>query len=55
MFANELAFQIICSCASRRLQEEINGGTIESSPFGKKILYTAPHHDDTMLSYHCAT
>lgn len=54
MLDNELAFQIICSCASRRLKEKINGGIIESSPVGKKILHTAPHHDDIMLSYHCA-
>lgn len=54
MLDNELAFQIICSCASRRLKEKINGGIIESSPVGKRILHTAPHHDDIMLSYHGA-
>lgn len=54
MLKNELAFQIICSCASRRLKEKINGGIIESAPVGKRILHTAPHHDDIMLSYHCA-
>jgi 6-phosphogluconolactonase/glucosamine-6-phosphate isomerase/deaminase len=54
MLNNELAFQIVCSCASRRLKEKINGGIIESSTVGKHILHTAPHHDDIMLSYHCA-
>lgn len=51
---NELAFKTICSCASRRLKEKIEGGLSESQVVGRRILHTAPHHDDIMLSYHGA-
>lgn len=51
---NALAFKTICSCASRRLKEKIEGGLRESSPVGLHIVHTAPHHDDIMLSYHGA-
>lgn len=51
---DQLAFQLLCSCASRRLKDKIDGGLIESSPQGLRVLHTAPHHDDIMLSYHGA-
>ena len=51
---NPLAFQVLCACASRRLKEKIEGGLSESSPTGIRVLHTAPHHDDIMLSYHGA-
>ncbi len=51
---NELAFRTICSCASRRLKEKIEGGIAESTFKEKRVLHTAPHHDDIMLSYHGA-
>lgn len=49
-----LAFNILCACASRRLKDKIEGGLIESQPKGLRVLHTAPHHDDIMLSYHAA-
>ena len=36
----------------RRLQEKVSRGQVLVE--GKKILHTAPHHDDIMLSYHAA-
>lgn len=51
---DQLAFQLLCSCASRRLKDKIDGGLIESSPQSLRVLHTAPHHDDIMLSYHGA-
>lgn len=35
-----------------RLQERVSRGQVLAE--GKKILHTAPHHDDIMLSYHAA-
>jgi hypothetical protein len=52
--SNALAFQTLCACASRRLKEKLEGGLRESSPVGLRIVHTAPHHDDIMLSYHSA-
>lgn len=51
---NPLAFQILCTSASRRLKEKIEGGLKESGLTDTRILHTAPHHDDIMLSYHGA-
>ncbi len=49
-----LTFRTICACASRRLKEKIEGGLRGSSPTSSRVLHTAPHHDDIMLSYHGA-
>lgn len=49
-----LKFKIMSACISRRLRERIEAGLIASSPIGKSIVHTAPHHDDIMLSYHGA-
>lgn len=49
-----LAFNLLCTCASRRLKDKVEGGLIESAPRGLRVLHTAPHHDDIMLSYHGA-
>lgn len=49
-----LGFKLLCTCASRRLKDKVEGGLIESAPRGLRVLHTAPHHDDIMLSYHGA-
>jgi 6-phosphogluconolactonase/glucosamine-6-phosphate isomerase/deaminase len=54
LMANPLAFQLLCATASRRLKEKVQGGLKESSLIDTRILHTAPHHDDIMLSYHGA-
>lgn len=51
---NSLKFQMFAACAARRLKEKIEGGMIEATPTSHRILHTAPHHDDIMLSYHAA-
>lgn len=53
-FQDELSFNVMISCAARRLREKIEGGLKSSSPVACSILHTAPHHDDIMLSYHPA-
>ena len=49
-----LAFDILKTCAIKRLKEKIEGGLKDSQPIGHSLLHTAPHHDDIMLSYHGA-
>ena len=51
---NNLAFQILRTCASRRLRDKIEGGLRACDTTNTSILHTAPHHDDIMLSYHAA-
>lgn len=36
----------------RRLEDKVSRGTVLAA--GQRILHTAPHHDDIMLSYHAA-
>lgn len=54
LIKDSLAFSLLCTCASRRLKDKVEGGLIESAPRGLRVLHTAPHHDDIMLSYHGA-
>ncbi len=51
---NELAFNVLTACSSRRLREKIEGGLKFASTTDTHIVHTAPHHDDIMLSYHAA-
>lgn len=48
------SFQIMVATAARRLREKVEGGLKAMSAQGKRVLHTAPHHDDIMLSYHGA-
>jgi len=46
------SLQALVEGTVRRLQERVSRGQVLAE--GKKILHTAPHHDDIMLSYHAA-
>ena len=49
-----LTFQILITCASRRLRDKVEAGLRSCDTINTSILHTAPHHDDIMLSYHAA-
>jgi hypothetical protein len=49
-----LALSVICTCAARRLREKVVGGLAASSATDTRLMHTAPHHDDILLSYHAA-
>lgn len=48
------AFAILVACSARRLREKVDYGMRSLSMQNMRVLHTAPHHDDIMLSYHAA-
>jgi glucosamine-6-phosphate deaminase len=53
-FKTPEALATLTGCAARRLEEKISWGVQSSVPRDQRIIHTAPHHDDIMLSYHPA-
>jgi glucosamine-6-phosphate deaminase len=53
-FKTTEALATLTACAARRLEEKISWGLQSSVPVDQRVVHTAPHHDDIMLSYHPA-
>ena len=53
-FLDSTNLKTLCASADARMKAKISQGLLGSQCTRRRIVHTAPHHDDIMLSYHAA-